>query len=95
MALTSGETTQQTQDQRWTQRVSDLLLNKTIVEVCFMTNKEMRDHDWNNRAVMFRLNTGEWVYPSRDDEGNGPGSLFTTHKQLSTIPSLSAVEDQL
>ena len=71
MALTSGETTQQTQDQRWTQRVSDLLLNKTIVEVCVMTN----------RAVMFRLNTGEWV--------------FTTHKQLSTIPALSALGDQL
>ena len=84
----------QTQDQRWTQRVSDLLLNKTIVEVAFMSDKEMRDHGWDSRAVMFRLNTGEWVYPSQDDEGNGAGSLFTTHKQLSTIPALYPMKEQ-
>lgn len=84
----------QTQDQRWTKRVTDLLLNKTIVEVAFMSDKEMRDHGWSSRAVMFRLSTGEWIYPSRDDEGNGPGSLFTTHKQLSTIPALNPIKEQ-
>jgi len=55
----------------------------------------MHDLGWSSRAVMFRLSTGEWVYPSQDDEGNGPGSLFTTHQTLTTIPALSAVEDQL
>ena len=84
-----------TQEQRWTKSVSDLLLSKTIVEVAFMTDAEMRNHGWSSRAVMFRLSTGEWVYPSQDDEGNVPGSLFTTNQQLSTIPALSAVEDQL
>ena len=84
----------QTQDQRWTKRVTDLLLNKTIVEVAFMSNAEMRDHGWDSRAVMFRLSTGEWIYPSQDDEGNGAGSLFTTHRQCSTIPALDPIEEQ-
>lgn len=76
------------QEQQWTKRVSDLLLNKRILEVAFMTEAEMRDHGWNHRAVMLRLSSGEWIYPSQDDEGNGAGSLFTTSEQCSTIPAL-------
>ena len=93
--LRIGETTKQTQDQRWTKRVTDLLVGKTIVDVAFMSDAEMRDHGWSSRAVMFRLSTGEWIYPSQDDEGNGAGSLFTTHRQCSTIPALDPIEEQL
>ena len=83
--------TAQTRDQRWAQRVTDLLLGKKIVAVRFMTDAEMRDHGWDSRAVTFRLSSGEWIYPAQDDEGNGAGSLFTTHKQLSTIPALDPI----
>ena len=75
----------------WITLATELLLHKTIVAVRFMTNEEMHDYGWTHCAVMFRLNTGEWVYPSQDDEGNGPGALFTTSEAVPTIPALSPV----
>jgi hypothetical protein len=72
----------------WTRRVRKLLLNKKIVAVHFMTVTEQKECGWDEGAVLFQLSTGEWVYPSRDDEGNGPGSLFTTSTELPIIPVL-------
>ena len=79
-----------TQHAAWVTRVTALLLNKRIVDVRFMSSADMEAHDWEAGPVMFQLNTGEWVDPSQDDEGNGPGSLFTTSDTLPIIPALDA-----
>lgn len=75
----------------WITFSTKLLLHKTIVAVRVMTDAEMHEHGWTRCAVMFRLNTGEWVYPSQDNEGNGPGALFTTSDTVPTIPTLRPV----
>lgn len=46
-----------------------------------MTDEEMRNEGWDpNRPgpnpTAIELDTGLTLYPSRDDEGNGPGALF-------------------
>ena len=79
-----------TQHAVWMARVTALLINKRIVDVRFMSSADMEAHEWDAGPVMFQLHTGEWVYPSMDDEGNGPGSLFTTSASLPIIPALDA-----
>lgn len=73
---------------QWTEKANDLLLNRKIVKVRYMTPKEMNDMGWYNRPVAFLLDNGVWVFPSADDEGNNGGALFTTDKNLSVIPVL-------
>ena len=46
-----------------------------------MTQKELREVD-----------NGHWITPSRDDEGNGSGVIFTTAEKLPVIPSISVEE---
>lgn len=43
--------TAQTQDQRWTERVTDLLVGKTIVAVAFMSDKELALNDLHDRLA--------------------------------------------
>ena len=71
---------------QWTKEASKLLLNKTIVEVRYMTNKEQAAMYWDFKPIILILNDGTAIYPSCDDEGNGAGALFTTDAKLHTIP---------
>lgn len=73
---------------QWTQSASELLLNRKIVQVRYMTEGERKDMGWYSRPVAFLLDNGIWVFPSADDEGNDGGALFTTDKNLSVIPVL-------
>lgn len=70
----------------WETDVSKLLLNKKIVAVRYMNDKEMEDHGWHRRALLIQLDDGTVIYPSSDDEGNDAGALFTTSEDLPTIP---------
>ena len=74
----------------WLSRIKRVLLGRTITRVEYMTAKERRDLDWYRSPVMLRLDSGIWIYPSQDDEGNGAGSLFTsdTSEGLPVIPSM-------
>ncbi len=52
------------------------LIGKTITEIRPMTDEEMREEYWDERAMVLIFNDGTKLYPSRDDEGNGAGTLF-------------------
>jgi|TARA_R110000823_G_scaffold100902_2_gene216850 hypothetical protein len=73
-------------EKKWINKIEKLLLNKKIVKVSYMNQKETDEMGWNQRAVMFQLDSGEWIYPSMDDEGNDAGALFTTDQDLPVIP---------
>lgn len=70
----------------WLKKIEKLLLGRTIKLVRYMTNEEANEFGWYRRAVVIQLNDGTCIYPSRDDEGNDAGALFTTSEELPTIP---------
>jgi hypothetical protein len=75
-------------EDRWTKRSADLLVGRRIVSVEYMTEEDANEVDWNHRPLIITLDNGLRFYPSRDDEGNGPGALFTTHQTIHTIPTI-------
>lgn len=73
-------------EKRWTKTAKDLLLGRKIVNVRYLTELERNDLGWYSRCVVIQLDDGNLIYPSRDDEGNGAGSLFTNNKNNSVLP---------
>ena len=59
----------------WKERANDLLLNKKIVAVEWMTEDESENIGLYSRPVCLKLNDGTWIVPMRDDEGNDGGAL--------------------
>lgn len=55
-----------------------VIVGKKIVALRRMTKKEMNDEGWDHGrpAMILELEGGIRLYPSRDEEGNGPGALF-------------------
>jgi len=56
------------------------LIGRKIVAVRPMTKKELEVEGWDggyNTVIV--LDNGERLYPSQDEEGNGPGCIFGTN----------------
>ena len=47
-----------------------------IVGIREMTDKERDLYAWYGPAVVLVLEDGSLLFPSQDEEGNGPGALF-------------------
>ena len=75
-------------DKFWTTEAKKQLLGKKIVAVRYMTAKEQDELGWMSRAVVVELDDGNLIYPSRDDEGNDAGALFTNNKEQPCLPVL-------
>jgi hypothetical protein len=57
------------------------LVGRKIVQVRAMTRAELSAHDWqvyphHAEPVVIVLDDGTRLFPSRDEEGNGPGVIF-------------------
>jgi hypothetical protein len=61
---------------KWTQYGEKHLVGRKIVAVRYLTRDEAEALGWNERSVVLVLDNGAALYPSADDEGNGPGALF-------------------
>lgn len=70
----------------WGDKVAKELVGKAIVAVRYLTEEERTELDWHDRSIVIQLSDGTLLWPSRDDEGNGAGALFTTIKDLPTVP---------
>ena len=75
-------------DKHWDKVAKNQLLGKKIVTVRYFTEKEAEEMGWTGRPIAFQLEDGLWVYPSRDDEGNDGGALFTSHETEPVLPLL-------
>ena len=55
-------------------------IGKVVKEVRHMTDQEMNTEGWEPRhgtpPIVIVFDCGTKLYPSCDDEGNGPGTLF-------------------
>ena len=54
---------------------------KVIAGVRPMTAKEIDEEGWYRGTSVLELTDGNNLYPSRDDEGNGPGVIFGSNKK--------------
>ena len=73
-------------EERWTKVAADMLVGRKIVRVRYMTVPEMEDMGWYSRCVVMILDDGNIIYPSKDDEGNDAGSIFTMDKNNPVLP---------
>ncbi len=74
---------------KWGARVNNVLKGRKIVEARYLTDEEMEDIGWHSKSIAIFLDNGTFLFAPADDEGNGPGALFTNIKDLETIPVCS------
>lgn len=72
----------------WSDKAQSILVGRTIVAARYLTNDEAERLGWSSRSVILELDNGDLVWPSRDDEGNDAGALFTTNSKADTLPIL-------
>lgn len=75
-------------DKIWTDIASKQFLGKKIVAVRYMSQEEADEMGWDSRPVVLQLDDGNILFPSRDDEGNDAGALFTNDKDNDVLPVL-------
>jgi hypothetical protein len=60
--------------------MSDKIVGHYVVKIRKMTEGEMEAEGWDLSRLypptVLELDNGTCLYASRDDEGNGPGTLF-------------------
>ena len=61
------------------------LVGKKIVKVRQMIKIEMEQECWQGKNMCLELDDGTIIYPSQDEEGNGPGALFGCDKKGQTV----------
>ena len=72
----------------WNEKAESLLLCKRIIQVRYLDHDEAWEMGWYERPIAFQVDDGTWFYPSRDDEGNGGGALFTSNETDFCLPVL-------
>jgi len=70
----------------WSKRAATHLKGKVIAEVRYLTKEETNFMGWYNAPLVILFTDGSYIFPSRDDEGNDAGALFTSFEDLPTIP---------
>lgn len=75
-----------THEELWSHRAASVLVGRTIMSVRYLTAEERDELGWYNASLVLLLDDGNYFYPSADDEGNNAGALFTSFKDLETIP---------
>ena len=73
-------------EKEWTGYAKKLLLHRKIALVRYMTEEEQAEIGWYSRSIVIQLDNGIALFPSRDDEGNDAGALFTSDEDLPIIP---------
>ena len=64
------------------------LLGRTITSVRYMNDSEANQRMWDSKPLIIELDTDYIIYPSKDDEGNNGGSIFTGDEVNYTLPTL-------
>ena len=61
----------------WWEKAEKDFVGKKIVAVRYMSSEECNDMGWDSAPICLLLDDGTYIFPSRDDEGNDGGALFT------------------
>lgn len=60
----------------WEELANDVLLNKKIVKVEYLSKENTNKYGWYKRPVIFWLDDGTHIQVQCDDEGNDGGVLY-------------------
>lgn len=71
---------------RWTKAAQGLLVGKKIAAVSYLTEEELTELGWDSSCIAIELDDGTVIFASQDDEGNGPGALFTNNDKCPVLP---------
>ena len=72
----------------WADALGAAIIGRKVKSVRYMTVDEAGEYGWSDSAVVITFDNGTAIFPSRDDEGNGAGALFTNVIGLATIPTI-------
>lgn len=72
--------------ERWTKAARSKLLGRQVTDVRYLTEKEQEEMMWGGSSLVIFFDDGSHLFPSADDEGNGPGALFCSWDDLDVIP---------
>lgn len=72
--------------QQWSEKAAKLLVGRRIVAVSYLDDQTRSQMMWSQACIVITLDSGVHLFPSADDEGNGPGALFTDAPSLPCIP---------
>ncbi len=72
--------------EQWTDTATKLLLGRKIVKVRYLSRDEVKYLGWDSSAVVIQLDNDTLIWPSRDDEGNDAGALFTSDPDVMVLP---------
>ena len=64
----------------WWKKAEKDFVGKKIVAVKYMSSEECEQMGWSSAPICLLLDDGTYIFPSRDDEGNNGGALFTSMK---------------
>lgn len=70
----------------WARKAADALVGRRIVSVGYLDQSSCKEMMWDRSCIVLVLDSGTRLFPSADDEGNGPGALFTDLEHLPCIP---------
>ena len=71
---------------RWRDKATGVFKGKEIKEIRYTTDKEMEAMLWYQAGPVIEFTDGTSLTVSQDDEGNGPGALFSSDAAISVIP---------
>ena len=75
---------------KWENQATSAFEGKVVKRIVWLTDKESEDMMWDgSKAPVIEFTDGSWIMASSDDEGNHPGALFTSSKEIPTIPVIS------
>lgn len=54
------------------------LVGQKIASIAYIDGASCEEMGWDASTIVITLENGVQFFPSQDDEGNGPGALFTS-----------------
>ena len=70
----------------WSGDATKIFKGKVIKRIEYLSDQEVKDMMWYNRAPVIVFTDGSWIMASKDDEGNDAGALFTSNRKMEVIP---------
>jgi|14BtaG_2_1085337.scaffolds.fasta_scaffold17792_3 hypothetical protein len=70
----------------WSKDATKIFKGKVVSHIEYTSEEESREMDWQRTPVIV-FTDGSWILASGDDEGNRGGSFWTSHKDMSVIPT--------
>jgi len=70
------------------ENIKKAIVGKTIKDVRYMTDAELKENDWHEAGIVLILEDGHILYPLSDNYEESPGALGTSFKKIPIIETL-------